>query len=244
MSFTTDFVERYRGKTIGYPTLMFRGECLSLTKRYIEERYKIYPPPSGCNSARCYWSKFPDPLGTVLKRILNTPDLVPEEGWIAVWDEDTGNGYGHIGVVLEGADVNQFTSFDQNWGGRHAHKVKHNYDNVYGFLVPLDEGGDMVEVPSDKFEELVTKSTKYDEFVAAGYNEVSDVNKLKQGLDNCNESKDQLKGAITELQRQIREHECPIVTPPDEEIDWELNGKTEKYTEGGVEITKNYAVRG
>jgi len=141
---TTDqFVAKYEGKTIGFPGTDYLGECLSLCKQYIQEMYNIYPPASGCNGARCYWSLFPHPLGTVLKKIPNTPTLVPQKGWIAVWDENTGGGYGHIAIVLS-ASVDNFVSLDQNWNGRHAHKVTHDYKHVYGFLAPIKEGEDMI----------------------------------------------------------------------------------------------------
>lgn len=136
--FTDDFVRRYTGKSIGFPGNSFRGECLSLTKQFIKEFYKIDPPPSGCNGARCYWSVFPHPLGTVLKKVPNTPELVPQKGWIAVWNGRTGRGYGHIGTVID-ANINTFRSFDQNWGSRNAQIVTHDYKNLYGFLVPIKE---------------------------------------------------------------------------------------------------------
>ena len=134
--FTDDFVKKYKGKTLGYPNSNnYKGECLSLCKHFIKEYYKIYPPASGCNGARCYWSKFPNPLGTVLKKVPNTLDLIPKKGWIVVWNKKVGLGFGHIAIILE-ANVNTFVSFDQNYRGKHAHKVTHNYNNVYGFLIP------------------------------------------------------------------------------------------------------------
>lgn len=132
------FIEDRDGGTYGFPDGQYVGECLSLAKLFIQEHYGIYPPASGCNGARCYWSMFPDPLGTVLKKIPNTPDLIPKKGWIAVWNGNAGGGYGHIGMVTE-ANVNEFVSFDQNYYGRQAHLVKHNYNNVDGFLAPLNE---------------------------------------------------------------------------------------------------------
>lgn len=133
------FIEEYKGKEVGYPNdNYFKGECLSLTKWHIKEVYGIDPPPSGCNGARCYWSIFPNPLGTVFKKVPNTPDLIPKKGWIAVWNGNVGGGAGHIGSVADDkATKTTFNSFDQNWGSRKAQIVTHNYNNVYGFLVPL-----------------------------------------------------------------------------------------------------------
>ena len=157
MSFSIDkFIKEKSGKTLGFPSGQYVGECLSLVKIYIQERFDIYPPASGCDAARCYWTKFPHPLGTVLKKVPNLPDLIPLKGWIPVWSKEAGGGYGHTGIVVE-ADVNKFTSLDQNWNGRQAHLVVHNYDNVLGFLVPIKEEVKMAETPLEACERNKTK---------------------------------------------------------------------------------------
>ena len=231
--FTDKFVAENEGKTLGFPEGMYVGECLSLVKHYIQQRYGIYPPASGCGAARCYWSKFPNPLGTVLKKVTNTPDLIPKKGWIAVWDEDAGGGYGHIAIVLE-ANINTFVSFDQNWGGRHAHKVTHNYNNVYGFLAPLEEGGDMVEVPSEKFEELVTKSSEYDKFVKAGYSSASEVEERVNKLETDNRK-------LSEDLEECREN-CSDETEVEETF--EVSGKKEiLHPDGTKTVETSYKVR-
>lgn len=147
-----EFVSKYLNLEVGFPKEQYKGECLSLVKRYIQERFGIYPPASGCNAARCYWSNFPDPLGSVFKKVPNTWSLLPKKGWIPVWDSNAGGGYGHISVWLEGG-LSTFVSFDQNWGGRHAHKVTHNYNNISGFLAPIDEEpGEGDDMPSPQPE--------------------------------------------------------------------------------------------
>lgn len=220
------WVKDYEGKTVGYPNnSSFLGQCLSLTKWHIKEVYGIEPPASGCNGARCYWSLFPSPLGTVLKKVPNTPDLVPKRGWIAVWNGKVGGGAGHIASVLS-ATVNNFVSLDQNWGGKQAHRVTHTYDNVYGFLAPIGEEETMVEVPSAKFEELVAKATAYDEFANAGHKSVDDVVKV-----------------MSDLNKKIEELENRPITPPEQpSLNGRLNGYTRKYIKDGVEIVENYAV--
>lgn len=130
-----EFIKKYDGKTVGYPEGSYVGECLSLVKWYIKECFGINPPPSGSNSAYGYWSNFPSPLGDVFEKVANTPTGVPNAGDIIIWNTNTGGGYGHIAVFLEG-DTNRFTSFDQNYYGRHAHKQNHNYTNVVGWLKP------------------------------------------------------------------------------------------------------------
>lgn len=148
----TEFKKKYLGKTVGYPDGSYVGECLSLVKVYIKERYGINPPASGCNGARCYWSKFPDPLGKVFTKIVNTLDFTPLKGDIIVWNENAGKGYGHIAICTgNNTGLKYFESLDQNWGGRQAHLVRHNYTNVYGVLRGNDiiEEGNNPDMPTD-----------------------------------------------------------------------------------------------
>lgn len=171
-----EFIAKYQGKTKGYPTDNdYNGECLSIVKLYIKECFGINPPPSGSNSAYGYWSNFPSPLGTIFKKIPNDPTAVPKKGDIPIWKTTVGAGFGHIDIFIEG-DVNRFKGFDQNWNGRHAHFVEHDYKEVVGWLTPIKEGTNMVQVEDKKFEELVNKATKYDAFKMAGFESVEQVN--------------------------------------------------------------------
>jgi len=153
-AFTDKFVSEKEGNTYGFPDGSYVGECLSLVKLFIQEFYGIYPPASGCNGARCYWSLFPNPLRTVLKKVPNTPDLIPEKGWIVVWNKNAGAGYGHIAIILD-ADINSFTSFDQNYYGKHAHKQNHNYANVEGFLAPIKDVSSTDENMTDNLKPVL-----------------------------------------------------------------------------------------
>lgn len=130
-----EFVARYKGKTLGYPEGSYVGECLSLVKVFMKEVFGFNPPASGCNGARCYWEKFPDPLPQYFDKVVNGPTDVPKVGDIPVWNANAGGGFGHISIFLSG-DVNAFTSFDQNWSGKQAHKQEHNYNNIFGWLRP------------------------------------------------------------------------------------------------------------
>ena len=37
------------------------------------------------------WSNFPNPLGEVFEKVLNTDDLIPQKGWIV---------FGNLGVLI------------------------------------------------------------------------------------------------------------------------------------------------
>ena len=175
------WIEKYEGDTKGYPTNKdFLGECLSLAKWYIKDMYKINPPASGCNGARCYWTNFPNPLGTVLRKVTNTPDLIPLKGWVAVWNDKVGGGYGHISIVLS-ATKDRFVSLDQNWKGKVAHRVTHNYNNVYGFLAPLKTTNDNM---SDPLKECLKQ---HDKLVTDAVRKDSKVEDLKETIKDKNE---------------------------------------------------------
>ncbi len=128
-----EFVAKYENKLLAWPKGMYAGECLSLAKQYIQEMYDIYPPASGTGSAYGYWLNFPDPLGSVLEKVEYAPGLVPNQGDIVIWRPTPAGVYGHIDIFVCG-DERRFVGFDQNWGGRKAHLVMHDYQNVVGWL--------------------------------------------------------------------------------------------------------------
>jgi hypothetical protein len=78
---------------------------------------------------------FPAALYT---KIANTPTNFPNEGDIVIWGTKIGQ-YGHI-AVCQSADVNKFTSFDQNWPERScSHSQPHDYTGVLGWLRPTKQ---------------------------------------------------------------------------------------------------------
>lgn len=44
--------------------------------------------------------------------------------------------YGHIAIADGDSKEDYFYSYDQNWNGKEMHRVKHNYNGVYGSLRP------------------------------------------------------------------------------------------------------------
>lgn len=132
------FLSDYLGKSKGYPNdNQYKGECLSIAKLFIKECFGIDPPPSGTNSAYGYWSKFPSPLDTVFERVLNTIDVIPEYGWIAVWKPWCGNTSGHIAIVDRGCTQTVLKNLAQNWSSKNFQEESQSYTNVIGFLKPI-----------------------------------------------------------------------------------------------------------
>lgn len=262
------FIAKYKGKGVGYPNdNYFKGECLSLTKWHIKEVYGIDPPPSGCNGARCYWSIFPSPLNTIFKKVPNTPDLIPKKGWIAVWNGNVGGGAGHIGSVADDkATKTTFNSFDQNWGSRKAQIVTHNYNNVYGFLVPLKE-----DTMSD-YEEAIRKAVAYDEVcqllgqpsttTAKETTDklskiISDKDRYQKERDQARQERDNyaeenkglntqvelLKKDITSLNNELEKCLSEVPTEESLEKDFEITGRKIIKTTGDTVVETSYRVK-
>ena len=135
-----DFKNKYLGQSKGYPDGYYVGQCLSIVKLYIKEVLGLdNPPSSGVGSAYGYWTRFPSPLNTVLEKVENTPDLIPERGWIAVWNKSSAMPYGHIAMVDDGSTKSVLVNSAQNWTSKTYQIERNNYNNVAGFLKPINK---------------------------------------------------------------------------------------------------------
>ena len=265
-----EFIQKYKGKSVGYPNdNYFKGECLSLVKHYIKEVFGIDPPASGCNGARCYWSIFPSPLDSIFEKVPNRPDLVPKKGWVAVWDGSVGGGAGHIGIVADDkATKSTFNSFDSNWGSKTAQIVTHNYNNVYGFLVPkgnnmsdMYNGYDLSNRESMKVAvdvlvrvqkgEFVEKS-KLDELVkiktAELSSKISDYARkiellTKEKQEQAVQIKD-LQESITSLNNELEDCQNQVPEVEDLEKDYEATGRKIIRKIGDVTVETSYKKKG
>ena len=143
---TDSFVSKYLGQSKGYPDdSLYKGECLSICKLFIKEVFGISPPPSGTNSAYGYWSNFPNPLGEVFEKVLNTDDLIPQKGWIAIWQPWPENSYGHIAIVADGCTKTILKNWAQNWTSKTFQLESNKYTNVIGYLKPKSIIEDMTD---------------------------------------------------------------------------------------------------
>ena len=258
-----EFIQKYKGKSVGYPNdNYFKGECLSLTKWYIKEVFGIDPPASGCNGARCYWSIFPSPLDNIFEKVPNTPNLVPKKGWVAVWDGSVGGGAGHIGIVADDkATKSTFNSFDSNWGSKTAQIVTHNYNNVYGFLVPkgnnmsdMYNGYDLSNRESMKVAvdvlvrvqkgEFVEKS-KLDELVKIKTAELSSkISDYEKQIKILNTQIETLKKDIASLNDELEKCSQEVPGQEDLEKDCEITGRKITKIIGDVVIETSYKRKG
>ena len=133
-----EFVAAYNGKATDYDGA-YGAQCVDLIKVYLDKIFGIKPGSWG--NAKYYWINFSkhSELTKNFTKIKNTASFVPQKGDIMVWDGDVGNGCGHVAICTGEGDTHNFYSYDQNWNGKEMHKVKHNYDNVYGVLRPKDQ---------------------------------------------------------------------------------------------------------
>ena len=258
-----EFIEKYKGKSVGYPNdNYFKGECLSLVKWYIKEVFGIDPPASGCNGARCYWSIFPSPLDSIFEKVPNRPDLVPKRGWVAVWDGGVGDGAGHIAIVADDkATKSTFNSFDSNWGSKTAQIVTHNYNNVYGFLVPkgnnmsdMYNGYDLSNRESMKVAvdvlvrvqkgEFVEKS-KLDELVKIKTAELSSkISDYEKQIKILNTQIETLKKDVASLNDELEKCSQEVPGQEDLEKDYEITGRKITKIIGDVVIETSYKRKG
>ena len=257
-----EFIQKYKGKTVCYPEGKYCGQCLSLVKWYIKEVFGIDPPASGCNGARCYWSIFPSPLDSIFEKVPNRPDLVPKKGWVAVWDGNVGGGAGHIGIVADDkATKSTFNSFDSNWGSKTAQIVTHNYNNVYGFLVPkgnnmsdMYNGYDLSNRESMKVAvdvlvrvqkgEFVEKS-KLDELVKIKTAELSSkISDYEKQIKILNTQIETLKKDVASLNDELEKCSQEVPGQEDLEKDYEITGRKITKIIGDVVIETSYKRKG
>lgn len=232
------FLDTFLGGSWGYPDVNhFKGECLSICKIYIKECFGIEPPPSGTNSAYGYWSNFPNPLGEKFEKVLNTDDLIPEKGWIAIWKPWASNPYGHIAIVADGCTTGTLKNYAQNWTSKTFQLESNRYTNVIGFLKPKSIISDMTEE-----EKKLLGLIKENGLTEGDLRWVADL-KEKQTVPNLEKKVTELEGSIRALEEQIGILEAKFTT---NEVDLEscqkqlktANSKIDKLNETISNITE------
>lgn len=133
-----EFVKAYNGKATDYDGT-YGAQCVDLIKLYLDKVFGIKAGSWG--NAMYYWLNFAKraPLVSAFSRISNTASFVPKKGDIMVWNGNVGGGAGHVAICTGEGNTSEFYSYDQNWNGKEMHKVKHDYDDVYGVLRPKDQ---------------------------------------------------------------------------------------------------------
>ena len=133
------FVKKYLGKATDEDGAS-GVQCVDLAKLYIKE--VIGATPKAIGNAYCYYEDFATTyLKKYFKRIKYTKGKKPQKGDLVVWGVRY-NGvskYGHIALATGVADADSLMTYDQNYGGKEMHEVRHTYRGLLGFLRPLNQ---------------------------------------------------------------------------------------------------------
>ncbi|HBU9551687.1 TPA: CHAP domain-containing protein [Staphylococcus aureus] len=82
------------------------------------------------------WGNAKDAINNDFKNMAtvyeNTPSFVPQIGDVAVFTKGIYKQYGHIGLVFNGGNTNQFLILEQNYDGNANTPAKLRWDNYYG----------------------------------------------------------------------------------------------------------------
>lgn len=216
-----DFITKYQGKIVTDPWGGYRGECVSIVKRWISENG--WPMKSG-NAIQ--WQNNGDDF---YKWIKNTTSAVPSPGDLIVFSIGT---YGHIGIV---ASANAYTVdvFNQNWPHGNSTDpcviTRFNYVNpkVLGWLHPkaLDVVVPPPAPPEDpnlakireleaviqvKAQEIVNR----DATIVELKRQLSDMNNLIGGLNTS------LATQKSEYEKLFLKHETYVEDTTDREMEF------------------------
>jgi len=131
------FLVKWNGRYVDFDGA-YGYQCVDLMRQYIKEVFGVNPyvalPPAP--NAKTIYNTYNSP--TPYQKIKNTPTGIPKAGDIIFWGYYPGvTGWaGHVAICVgDGASVNNFISFDQNWPSRTAcHRQLHNYRGVMGWL--------------------------------------------------------------------------------------------------------------
>jgi hypothetical protein len=159
-----DFINKHLGNKLDFDG-WYGGQCTDLYRFYVKEVLG-FPQSPGVGGATEIWDTA-DPK--YYDFIENTPNAIPKQGDIVIWDRRVGSGFGHVAIFLEG-DVNSFVSLDQNFPTLNkVTKTKHDYKAVKGWLRPKVQ---ITQEPMEKeLKELLD------------YYKVKDIPELKRMVD-------------------------------------------------------------
>ena len=138
-----EWVKKYNGKSIDWDGVS-PYQCVDEVKCYLQECFDVKTKGKGVSAwgdAKDYYLCFNDKSWGGYKkihdagfiRIANTPTFVPARGDICVMNNGK---YGHVSIATGKGNTKEYYSWDQNWGGKYIHEVKHTYSFFLGVLRP------------------------------------------------------------------------------------------------------------
>jgi len=128
-----DFKDKYRGKKVDFHSYSSGGkdQCVDIVNFYLTEVWGV-SAIIGTDAVN-----FPSKIKSPLEFVQETPDTIPEVGWVVVFKKYTGlyGDPGHIGIVDEKTDINNLYVFEQNFPtGSVCMTNRHNYRGVVGYI--------------------------------------------------------------------------------------------------------------
>lgn len=137
------FFDKYNGKKCDFDNA-YQGQCVDLFRAYcaevlgVPQAYPVPQYPDRGRGAADFWTGYETTpqLKDNFDKILNTPEFIPQDGDVVIWNRKAGGGHGHIAIcILPTGNLDHFFSFDQNWKTISVCEViDHTYTNVYGVL--------------------------------------------------------------------------------------------------------------
>ena len=182
------FLNKYNGAQNVGNTSENKGQCVGLVMVWLKDTLKL---PH-------VWGHAKDLLANAdpnsYEVIYNSPLGVPQKGDVVVWKQSFNGTFGHTAIATGSGNIFNFEVFEQNNPlGSNCHLAKYNYNHVAGWLRPRKQPEPQICIDAKKFEELVSKSSKYDEFAKLGLS-IDEVKKLKD--HKCSSFKDQANKII------------------------------------------------
>jgi hypothetical protein len=176
MDLLQKFINQYNGQKGVGNTPENKGQCVGIVEVWMHD---VLLEPQ-------VWGNAADLLNNADRNfynfVYNSQTAIPPRGAVIVFNKKFNGTVGHTGIVTR-ADVNTFELFEQNnptGAGCRLHTYP-NYAFVDGWIIPKNLNltvSTTVPVDSEKFKELVGKSTNWDEFLKLGLS-LDDVKKLK-----------------------------------------------------------------
>jgi len=190
----SEFLKKYLNQKIDWDS-KYGAQCVDLMRFYVRDVLKTsqFKPVAG---AKDFWNQD----HTEYEKIVNTVEAIPQEGDIVIWGATYGP-YGHVAICMK-ATQTRVTCFSQNDPiGSPCIEKTYTYKHILGWFRKKTMT-QTVSVEKQKFEELVTKSTKYDELVRIGYISQADHDEDLKSLKDENEQLHQVIKSFDSFKEQ------------------------------------------
>lgn len=135
----SEFIRKYEDKAVDYDGA-YGVQCVDLAKLYIDKVIGVKPQSIG--NAHAYYDNYEDTyLKKYFNRIKYKKGVKPQRGDLVVWGVkyNGSSKYGHIAIATGEYNSNYIYTYDENYGGKRMHRVKHSYAGLSGYLRPKNQ---------------------------------------------------------------------------------------------------------